>query len=89
MNKLIKIALAAQSIIAILALIHNFFYVRFSMNFLQFLLCASIAVGAFLTWKVFYKTQTKGTRIAVFILGTIPMVCTLLFILLIYTALRH
>jgi hypothetical protein len=89
MNKLIKIAFGVQSIIAILALIHNFFYVRFSMDFLQFLLYASIGVGAFLTWKVFDKTQAKGTRIAAFILGTIPMVCTLLFILLIYTALRH
>lgn len=89
MNKLIKIALVAQSIIAILALIHNFFYVRFSMNFLQFLLYASVAVGVFLTWKVFDKTQTKGTRIAAFILGTIPLLCNLLFILLIYTALRH
>ncbi len=89
MNKLIKIAFGAQSIIAILSLLHNFFNVRFSMAFLQFLLYASIAIGAFLTWKVFDKTQTKGTRIAAFILGTIPTVCILLFISLIYTALRH
>jgi hypothetical protein len=88
MNKLIKIAFAAQSIIAILALIHNFFYVRFSMNFLQFLLYGSIAIGAFLTWKVFDKTQTKGTRIAAFILGTIPLICVLIFILLV-AALPH
>jgi hypothetical protein len=88
MNKLIKIAFAAQSIIAILALIHNFFYVRFSMNFLQFLLYGSIAIGAFLTWKVFDKTQTKGTRITAFILGTIPLICVLVFILLV-AALPH
>jgi hypothetical protein len=89
MNKIIKIAFGVQSIIAILALIHNFFYVKFSMDFLQFLLYASIAVGAFLTWKVFDKTQAKGTRIAAFILGTIPMVCIILFIIIVSTALHH
>jgi hypothetical protein len=58
------------------------------MNFLQFLLYGSIAIGAFLTWKVFDKTQTKGTRIAAFILGTIPLICVLIFILLV-AALPH
>lgn len=88
MRKIIKIAFGVQAIIAILAIVHNIFYVRFSMIFLQFLLYGSIAIGAFLTWKVFDKTQTKGTRIAAFILGTIPLIGVLIFVLLV-AALPH
>lgn len=88
MRKIIKIAFVVQAIIAILAIVHNIFYVRFSMIFLQFLLYGSIAIGAFLTWKVFDKTQTKGTRIAAFILGTIPLIGVLIFVLLV-AALPH
>lgn len=88
MNKILKVVFATQMIIAALALIHNFLYVHFSMNFLLLLLYSSLAMGAFLTWKVFDKNLTIGMRIASFIIGTIPLICTLIFLLLV-SALPH
>ncbi len=89
MNKLIKIAFGAQVLMASLSIMHNFWIVRLHMNFLSFVLYTSIVIRAFLTWKVFDKTLAKGTRIAAFIAGTIPMVCIILFIIIISTALHH
>ncbi len=89
MNKLIKIAFGIQALLATLALMHNFYIgSKLNTNLLPVMLYTSIAIGVFLSWKVFDKTLTKGTRITAFIMGTVPLFLIFLFLIAV-KALSH
>jgi cytochrome c oxidase subunit IV len=79
MNNLIKIAFVVQIGIAITSLIHNF-WGRFNLNFMVFLLYACMVVGVFLTWKIFDKKLSFNVRITAFLIGTIPLLCLIVFL---------
>jgi hypothetical protein len=71
MTNLIKGAFAAQLILGVIAILHNWHIFR--IESWTYLVYASILIGLYLTWQViFNKELSKTTKVLALLIGTVP-----------------
>jgi hypothetical protein len=87
MNNFIKSAFAAQLLLGLISILHNWHIFR--VENWDYFVYVSLLIGAYLTWQaIFNKQLNKTTRIAAVLIGTVPMVVMLGFWAIVLTSLH-